>query len=69
MDSALQCLVLVGRQHGLDLSVDRLKREHAITEAEVSEQALLAMARQCGLQGRQSSTDWVGLVRGRSATL
>ncbi len=67
MDSALQCLVLVGRQHGLDLSVNRLKREHAITEAEVSEQALLAMARQCGLQGRQSSTDWVGLVRGRSA--
>lgn len=67
MDSALQCLVLVGRQHGVDLTVDRLKREHAITEAEVSELALLAIARQAGLQGRQSGTDWNGLLKARAA--
>jgi ATP-binding cassette subfamily B protein len=67
MDSALQCLVLVGRQHGVDLTVDRLKREHAITEAEVSELALLVIARQAGLQGRQSATDWNGLLKARAA--
>jgi ATP-binding cassette, subfamily B, bacterial HlyB/CyaB len=67
MDSALQCLVLVARQHGVELSVERLKREHAITEAEVSENALLAIARQAGLQARQMRADWAALQGAQAA--
>jgi ATP-binding cassette subfamily B protein len=67
MDTALHCLVLVARQHGVDLSVERLKREHAISEPEIAEEFLVKIAREAGLEGRSLALDWKELARAGQA--
>lgn len=62
MDTALQCLVLVARQHGVDLTVDRLKREHAISEPEVSEDVLVTLAKEAGLEIKGVKLSWAQLA-------
>ena len=62
MDTALQCLVLVARHHGIDLSVERLKHEHAVTENEVSDEVLLRVGREAGLEVRSAKMDWNALA-------
>jgi len=62
MDTALQCLVLVARQHGVDLTVERLKREHAISEPEVSEEVLVKLATDAGLEVRNTKLSWAQLA-------
>lgn len=62
MDTALQCLVLVARQHGVDLTVDRLKREHAISEPEVSEEVLVTLATEAGLEVKSTKLSWAQLA-------
>lgn len=61
MDTALQCLALVARHHGADIAIDRIKREHAVQEAEVSEQFLIEAAGGAGLEARKASLDWNAL--------
>jgi ATP-binding cassette, subfamily B, bacterial HlyB/CyaB len=61
VDTALQCLVLVARQHGVDLAVERLKREHAISEPEIAEDFVVRIARAAGLEARAMALDWAGL--------
>ncbi len=58
MDTALQCLVLVARQHGVELTVERLKREHAISEPEVSEEVMVTLARESGLEVKATRLSW-----------
>jgi len=62
VDTALQCLVLVARQHGVDLSVARLKREHAISEPEISEEVLVKLATESGLEVRNTKLSWTQMA-------
>ena len=62
MDTALQCLVLVARQHGVELSVERIKREHAIQEPEVTEGLLVNVARGAGLDAKSVPISWGALA-------
>jgi subfamily B ATP-binding cassette protein HlyB/CyaB len=67
VDTALQCLVLVARQHGVELAVERLKREHAISEPEIAEEFVVKVARDAGLEARSLALDWGGLQRAGQA--
>src|SRR5438034_2268600 len=67
MDTALQCLVLVARQHGIDLAIERLKREHAVSEPEVTEEFLVKIGREAGLEARSLALDWDQLARAGQA--
>ena len=67
MDTALQCLVLVARQHGVELSVERIKREHAIQEAEVTEGLLTDVSRRVGLDAKSMAISWADLMNAGEA--
>jgi ATP-binding cassette, subfamily B, bacterial HlyB/CyaB len=67
LDTALQCLVLVARQHGVDLAVERLKREHAVSEPEIAEDFVVKIAREAGLEARALSLSWQDLARAGQA--
>lgn len=57
----LQCLVLVARHHGVDLSPERLMHDYAVGEAPVSRRQMLRMAKDAGLRARHAYMDWNGL--------
>jgi len=56
--TGVQCLCLVGRHHGLDMSERRLEHEHALGRGELSLPHLLDIARANGLKGRITSLPW-----------
>lgn len=49
-DTALICLVALAAHHGLQTSEERLIHEHALSEAPLSEDQLVSMARKIGLK-------------------
>jgi subfamily B ATP-binding cassette protein HlyB/CyaB len=59
--TALHCLVAIARQHGLDLSVERLAHEHALGEAEPDTARLLRIAREAGLEAKPLALGWESL--------
>ncbi len=63
MHSALKSLVLTARQHGINLSVDRLCHDYALTDAEVGDQLLVKIAGECGLKARRVRFKWQQLKR------
>jgi subfamily B ATP-binding cassette protein HlyB/CyaB len=56
--TALPCLALIARHHGLDVSPERLAHDHALGEAEPSPGLLLRMAGEAGLRARLSRLSW-----------
>src|SRR6516165_1173943 len=63
MDSALECLVAVARYHGVDLSVDRLKHDFAIAEADSIDCLLPSIARKSGFRAKTLKLKWRDLGR------
>src|SRR4051812_37733120 len=59
----LQCLALVGRHHGVDLSPERLIHDYAVGDKPVSTRQLLRMARDAGLRARHTQLAWRSLLR------
>lgn len=59
----LQCLVLVGRHHGVDLSPERLIHDYAVGEQAVPMRQLLRMAKDAGLRARNIQTTWRALFQ------
>ncbi|MCV3737957.1 peptidase domain-containing ABC transporter [Rhizobium sp. TRM96647] len=57
----LQCLVLVARHHGVDLSPERLMHDYAVGDAPVTRRQMLRMAKDAGLRARHVTLDWDGL--------
>lgn len=57
----LQCLVLVARHHGVDLSPERLMHDYAVGEQPVPRRQLLRIAKDAGLRARHLNLDWNGL--------
>jgi ATP-binding cassette subfamily B protein len=59
----LQCLALVARHHGVDLSPERLVHDYAVGEEPVPTRQLLRMAKDAGLRARQIRLSWQALMR------
>lgn len=57
-ETALHCLVSVARQHGVELSVERLQHVHAIGEQAVTTTKLTRIARAEGLRARAATLTW-----------
>jgi ATP-binding cassette subfamily B protein len=63
MDSALECFVAVARYHGVDLSVDRLKHDFALTENDSIDHLLPSIARKSGFRAKTLKLKWRDLSR------
>ena len=63
MHSALKGLVLIARRHGIDLSVDRLRHDYALSDEEVDNPLLVKIAKDNGLKARQTSFKWRDISR------
>lgn len=59
--TALQCLVVVARHHGVDLSAERLRHDHALPDSEPDPAVLARIADEAGLRLEPASLDWDGL--------
>src|SRR6266481_8043980 len=64
--STLHALALVARRRGLELTFEELRRSYVFSEAEPSSDAVLAMARDFGLEGKRLKLRWNDLSRLRS---
>ncbi|PTM96259.1 peptidase domain-containing ABC transporter [Mycoplana dimorpha] len=57
----LQCLALVARHHGVDLSAERLMHDYAVGDQPVTTRRLLRMAKDAGLRARHVRLTWDAL--------
>jgi ATP-binding cassette subfamily B protein len=55
--TAIQCLALLARRHGVDVTPERLTHDYALT-AEPAPERLLRIAQDLGLKGRLRSVSW-----------
>lgn len=58
MNSAVKSLVLAGRQHGVDLSLEKLTQEYEQNETEPSIQKLQKMANENHLKAKKVKSNW-----------
>ena len=59
----LQCLALVARHHGVDLSPERLVHDYSVGEQPVATRKLIRMAKDAGLRARQARISWQALFQ------
>ena len=59
----LQCLALVGRHHGVDLSPERLLHDYAVGDDPVATRQLLRMAKDAGLRAKSLHLTWQSLFQ------
>src|SRR5688500_17658488 len=60
--SALHCLVIVARQHGVHLSVPQLMHENILPAREVTTAELVKCAESAGLKAKPLQLNWDGLA-------
>ncbi len=65
--TALQCLALVGRHHGLDISADRMVHDYSLENGEPSITRLLRVARDQGLKAKHVRISWAALEKMQQA--
>ena len=65
--SALECLVVVGEHHGLQLTVRQIVQDSALPGTDVSIAELVDCARGCGLKAKAVHLDWNALSKLRRA--
>ena len=56
--TAVKCLALVGRHHGVDMSVDRLIHDFSLEESEPNDQRVMRMAKDNGFKVKQTRMKW-----------
>jgi ATP-binding cassette subfamily B protein len=61
--TAVKCLSLIGRHHGLDVSADRLIHDYSLENEEPDQRRLLRMARDVGLKVRPGKLTWKHLEK------
>jgi ATP-binding cassette subfamily B protein len=61
--TAVKCLSLIGRHHGLDVSADRLIHDYSLENEEPDQRRLLRMARDAGLKVRPGKLTWKHLEK------
>ena len=60
---ALEALVYVARQQGLDTSLDAVRRRFSVEDSQVATGALVALAGELGLRARSLRATWDDLPR------
>ena len=63
LETALQCFVAVARHHGMDLSADRIKHDHAVKPDDDVGRLLPKIAREAGMRTRKLRVGWKELAR------
>jgi ATP-binding cassette, subfamily B, bacterial HlyB/CyaB len=63
LETALQCFTAVARHHGIDLSVDRIKHDHALQPDDDITRLLPKIARNSGMRSRKLQVGWKELQR------
>ena len=61
--TALKCLALVARHHGLDVSADRLVHDYSLEHEEPSTRRLLRIAKESGFHAKFTRLNWKKLRR------
>ncbi|SHF00468.1 ATP-binding cassette, subfamily B [Kaistia soli DSM 19436] len=61
--TGLQCLALVARHHGVDLSPERLMHDHSLDGSPVAARQLLRMAKGAGLRAKQARLSFAALTK------
>ncbi len=56
--TAVKCLALVGRHHGVDMSVERLIHDYSLEESEPNSRRILRMAKDNGFKVKQTKLKW-----------
>src|SRR5271166_3541294 len=65
--TALECLVLVGRRHGVHLSAPDLARDNRLDDEEPSAETLARCATHAGMRASAIRLDWRSLHNARRA--
>src|SRR6266700_1188820 len=65
--SALACLAIVARQHGLDISTGQIVHDHRLSNQELSAAELVRCANSVGLRAEHVRLDWAGLTHLKKA--
>ncbi|MCJ2043479.1 peptidase domain-containing ABC transporter [Methylobacterium sp. J-078] len=60
---ALQCLVLVARQHSIHLSVEQLTHDNQLTQQSITQSVLARCASRAGLHGKNTTLRWSHLAK------
>jgi len=60
--TGIQCLCYIARQHGIDITPDRLIHDYALGEQPVTPRQLLRMGRDAGLKGRRTKLSFAALA-------
>jgi ATP-binding cassette subfamily B protein len=63
LDTSLECFVAVARYHGVDLSVDRIKHDYALTQNDAIDRLLPSIARRSGFRAKKVKLRWNDLKR------
>lgn len=61
--TALKCLGLIARHHGIDISTERLIHDYSLADEEPSMRRFLKIARDCGLKAKSTKLNWGQLRR------
>lgn len=65
--TAVRCLGLMGRHHGLEVSADRLIHDYSLENSEPDDRRLLRIARDCGFKAKLVKLTWKHLERMQQA--
>src|SRR5690349_84345 len=63
LETALQCFTAIARHHGIDLSIDRIKHDHALQPDDDITHLLPKIARASGMRSRKLQVGWKDLAR------
>ncbi len=58
LHTSLKCLALIGRHHGVDISVDRLIHDYSLEETEPNLKRILRMAKDHGFKIKNTRLNW-----------
>lgn len=67
INTALVCFSIVAREHGIELTRDRLVHEYGLDKEEIPTDTLLRMAKELGLKAKLLRLDWQGLLQLKKA--
>ena len=67
MQSAIKSLVLISRQHGVDLSQELLEHDYSLGDEEASDSLLVQIASENGLKARQAKFSWEDFIKLKDA--
>lgn len=63
----LRCLAIIGRSHGLNLTIPQLVQDNLLADDHITPEELLSCAKKAGLKSRMVRLDWNDLTHLKKA--